>query len=180
MNPQIRVSALHDGRLIRDLADYRPTHIVSLLDPSLAPEKVPRFGEAVSVFQRAFFDVEDTTADGPVAKVVEDLLAFLIDWSGRNGERRLLSHCHMGASRSTAAAYLAVALLHEPSAEEQAFQAFLQIANKPWPNLKIVALADDILGRQGALVEPLKAYRRAYPKRIAAYHRLNARRGIYR
>lgn len=176
----IRVSALHDGRLARDLAVYRPTHVVSLLDPGLAPEKVPSFDDSAKVFQRAFFDVEDTSAEGPIAGVVEELVAFLSEWSQAGGEQRLLSHCHMGASRSTAAAYLAFALRHGPGAEAEAFAAFLGVANKPWPNLKIVTLADDILMRKGALVAPLEAYRETHPKRIDAYHRLNQKRGIFR
>lgn len=176
----IRVSALHDGRLARDLAAYRPTHVISLFDPSLASEKVPSFDENIRVFQRAFFDVEDSSAEGPITQVVEDLVAFLSDWSQDGDDQRLLSHCHMGASRSTAAAYLAAALRHGPGAEAEAFDAFLGIANKPWPNLKIVTLADEILTRNGALVAPLEVYRRTYPKRIDAYHRLNQKRGLYR
>jgi len=176
----IRVSALHDGRLARDLAAYRPTHVVSLFDPSLAAEKIPSFGGDIRVFQRAFFDVEDSSAEGPIARVVEDLLAFLSEWSQGQDNQRLLSHCHMGASRSTAAAYLAAAMRHGPGAEAEAFQAFLGLTNKPWPNIKIVALADDILSRKGALIAPLEAYRRTYPKRIDAYHRLNQKRGLYR
>lgn len=175
----IRVSALHDGRLARDLAAYRPTHVVSLLDPSLATDRIPSFGEDIRVFQRAFFDVEDSSAEGPITRVVEDLLAFLSDWS-QGDDQRLLSHCHMGASRSTAAAYLAAAPRHGAGAEAEAFDAFLGLTNKPWPNLKIVVLADDVLTRKGALVAPLEAYRRSYPKRIDAYHRLNRKRGLYR
>ena len=131
------------------------------------------------VFQRAFFDVEDASADGPITQVVEDLLEFLSEWAQSGDDQRLLSHCHMGASRSTAAAYLATALRHGPGAEPEVFNAFLSFTNKPWPNLKIVALADDILARKGALVAPLLAYREAYPNRIGAYHRLNLRRGLY-
>ena len=66
----IRVSAMFDGRLGRDLADFAPTHVVSLLDPTLAPERRPVFAEGPRVFQRSFFDVEDETDDGPEHIVV--------------------------------------------------------------------------------------------------------------
>ncbi len=178
--PWIRVSKLHDGRLGRDVAALRPTHIVSLLDPSLAPEKVPLFEPGPQTFQRSFFDVEDETASGPVRKVVGELLDFLHAWSAKAADARLLTHCHMGASRSTAAAYLAFAVHAGLGAEGRAFERFLAATNKPWPNRRMVALADDILGRDGALVAPLDGYRDAFPTRIEAYRRLNAKRGVFR
>lgn len=178
--PAIRVSALQEGRLARDIADFRPTHVVSLLDPSLAAHRIPSFPDEICSFQRAFYDVEDAQTDGPVAQVVSELVAFLTDWSRNAAGSRLITHCHMGASRSTAAAYLALAIHHGPGAEVQAFEAFLQVANKPWPNLRMVTLADQILDRGGAVVAPLHDYRQTYPGRIDAYRRLNLKRGIFR
>ncbi|HEX5377223.1 MAG TPA: hypothetical protein VFW47_01540, partial [Phenylobacterium sp.] len=140
----------------------------------------PVFAPDIAAFQRAFFDVEDGSAEGPVHRVVEDLVEFLTDWSRDALHARLISHCHMGASRSTAAAYLALGLHHGPGAETEAFDAFLRVANKPWPNHRMIALADQVLGRGGALVAPLDAYRRANPRRIMAYRRLNLKRGIFR
>lgn len=177
--PAIRVSALQDGRLGRDLESFRPTHVVSLLDLKLPSHRSPTFGGDFQVFQRRFNDVEDATADGPVHHAIADLIDFLGDWVSGAEDSRLLCHCHMGASRSTAAAYIATALHAGPGAESQAFARLLTIAEKPWPNLRMVSLADEMLGRGGALVEPLEVYRQSYPRRIDAYRRLNAKRGIY-
>ena len=178
--PWVRVSKLHGGRLARDLAEHQPTHVISLLDPSLAPEKVPAFDPRIRAFQRSFFDVEDETSDGPAHRAVADLLEFLEGWVPDAQDARLLSHCHMGASRSTAAAYLAFATHAGPGAEAQAFASFLAATTKPWPNRRMVALADELLGRRGAIVRPLDAYRDANPNRIGAYYRLNKKRGIFR
>lgn len=175
---QIRVSALFDGRLARDMTAFAPTHVVSLLDPSLAVERRPVFAPGPQVFQRSFFDVEDETADGPARGVVRDLVAFLEAAGG--ADARLLSHCHMGASRSTAAAVIALNLRHGPDGEDAAMDELLRITNKPWPNRRLVVLADELMGRRGAMVVALDRYRDAHPKRIDAYRRLNDRRGLYR
>ena len=177
--PAVLVSALQDGRLARDLAAFAPTHVVSLTDPSLAQNRVPEFAPHMKVFQRQFYDVEEDDPTGPAHQIVRDLVAFLQGWSEESADSRLICHCHMGASRSTAAAFTALAIHFGPGAEAAAFQAFLRVTNKPWPNLRMVALADEHLGRAGAMVAALVTYRRAHPQRIGAYHRLNARRGIF-
>ena len=177
--PAIRVSALQDGRLARDLESFRPTHVVSLLDLRLPDHRAPTFTDDFWIFQRRFDDVEDDRSAGPVHQVIADLIAFLRDWVPSAQDARLLCHCHMGASRSTAAAYIATALHAGPGAEADAFARFLTFTEKPWPNLRMVSLADGMLGRGGALIAPLEDYRRTYPRRIDAYRRLNARRGIY-
>lgn len=175
---QIRVSALFDGRLARDLTAFAPTHVVSLLDPSLAAERRPVFAPGPQVFQRSFFDVEDETIDGPAHAVVRDLVVFLEAVGAPDA--RLLSHCHMGASRSTAAAFIALNLRHGPDAEGAAMDELLRITNKPWPNRRLVVLADELMARRGAMVAALDRYRDTCPRRIDAYRRLNDRRGLYR
>jgi predicted protein tyrosine phosphatase len=175
---EIRVSAMFDGRLGRDLTAFAPTHVVSLLDPTLAPERRPVFASGPKVFQRSFFDVEDETDEGPEHAVVRELVAFLAETASPGA--RLLSHCHMGASRSTAAAFIALNLRHGPGDEADALMELLRITNKPWPNRRLVALADDEMARGGAMTAALDGYRDAYPRRIDAYRRLNGRRGLYR
>lgn len=176
--PQLRVSKLHDGRLARDIADFAPTHIVSLIDPIIADDRRPVFPAGAAVLQQPFWDVDrpgKQTADTAT-------IAALIDFLGAAhtaDPARLLVHCHMGVSRSTATAYLALALAAGPGREAAAFEQLLRVTEKPWPNGLIVRLADEALGRGGALLAPLAAYRAAYPRRLEAYRRLNARRELY-
>jgi hypothetical protein len=51
---RIRVSALFDGRLQKDLQEFRPTHVISLLDPSLGAHAFPTFASDTVFIQRAF------------------------------------------------------------------------------------------------------------------------------
>lgn len=176
----LRVSALFAGRVQADMADYRPTHIVSLLDPAIDPAKVPDFGETRAL-QRRFNDGDTPTEFPLTMDLMQEIVEFLEDWSDRLGagkEARLLVHCHMGASRSTAVALVALAIVHGHGAEATAFADLLSVANKPWPNLNVVRLGDEILSRDGMLVAELDRYRATNPNRLAAYRRLNGRRGL--
>jgi hypothetical protein len=89
---------------------------------------------------------------------------------------RLFIHCHAGASRSTATAYLALARRRGPGRAAEAFAELLCLTNKPWPNRRIVALADELLAGGGRLLVPLDAYRASHPRRLEAYIRLHHRR----
>jgi predicted protein tyrosine phosphatase len=177
----LKVSALFKGRLQSDLQDFRPTHVISLLDPTLAADAIPRFAGDTAFIQRAFFDREAPLSEGPNAATVRELIGFIDGWvdCGRCGrEARLLVHCHAGASRSTAVAFVALAMQRGHGEEASAFAELLRITNKPWPNISVVRFADALLGRSGRLLAPLEAYRASFPRRIDAYRRLNRKRGI--
>ncbi|HYC64835.1 MAG TPA: protein-tyrosine phosphatase family protein [Reyranellaceae bacterium] len=72
----------------------------------------------------------------------------------------VLVHCHAGVSRSTAAAAILMAQF-APGEEEAAFLRLLTLRKHGWPNTRMVEFADKILDRRGAMMEGLKAYRRA-------------------
>jgi predicted protein tyrosine phosphatase len=91
----------------------------------------------------------------------------------------VLFHCHAGVSRSPAACLIALALHEGVGGETRAFEALLRITRKPWPNLRMVRVADHLLGLDGRLVAPVEAYQKAFPERLGAYRRLNRRRGLH-
>ena len=66
-------------------------------------------------------------------------------------------HCWAGISRSTAAAYIAACAL-APDRDEAAL-ALVAAGGLPsaTPNARLVALADDLLGRQGRMVDAIRA-----------------------
>lgn len=69
----------------------------------------------------------------------------------------LLIHCYAGVSRSPAAAYI-LACAAAAAGEEVALAAFLRAASPgATPNALMVALADDILGRGGAMSRSIRA-----------------------
>lgn len=176
MKPQIRVGGLHT--IAADLERFLPTHLIGILDPTMPEPAAYAPLRARADFTLLRFLDHERPEEGPASHhVVESLAA--IDRAlaaARSGPSRLFIHCHAGASRSTATAYLALVRQHGPSAAEAAFAELLAITNKPWPNRRIVALADAILAARGRLLAPLDAYRSAHPRRLQAYIRLHYRR----
>jgi predicted protein tyrosine phosphatase len=69
----------------------------------------------------------------------------------------LVVHCYAGVSRSTAAAFASVCALN-PRSKETAIAAALRRASPTaTPNSRIVALADELLGRQGRMIRAAEA-----------------------
>ncbi len=104
----------------------------------------------------------------------EDHVARLIDFVTR-WERAtpLVVHCFAGISRSTAGAFTAVCALR-PERDEQEIAAKLRAASPTaTPNLRIVALADRILGRKGRMVEAISAIGRGVEAPEGAPFRLD-------
>jgi predicted protein tyrosine phosphatase len=66
-------------------------------------------------------------------------------------------------SRSQAAAAILMAQ-HAPGQEEAAFLRLLELRKHGWPNTRMVEFADQLLQRDGALLNGLLAYRRALIK----------------
>jgi len=178
------LSAIHDHFRVsclpraEDVArEWGATHVVSLLDPGIADEHVPLIRSAEHVVAR-LRDQENMGDTGHFPDLVTSLFETVRPAvEGRNA--RILIHCHAGISRSTAFAYSLIAHRAGLGLEDDAFAAFLQIVNKPWPNRRIVEILDAHLGRQGALLKPLDAMRDRHPRRMDALHRFNIKRKFF-
>jgi len=170
----IRVGGLHT--LDADIPAFRPTHLLGILDPLTPDPRAYRHKPAgrVALVLR-FRDVDAATPEGPGGHHAAAIIDFAdrAVAASRQGEARLLVHCHAGISRSTASAY--IALVRERGIERapEAFAELLRIAVQPWPNRSLVELADRQLAAAGRLLAPLDAYRAAHQHRlhdIVDYH----------
>lgn len=140
------------------------THVLSILDPdAIDPgdfDAYPRHDRLILRFHDIVAPVPGMVAPEP--EDVEALLQFGRRLAGDQGEH-LLIHCHMGVSRSTAAA-TALLLQARPLADEDSALAHVEsLRPQAWPNSRIIALADDLLRRQGRLVEALGRF---YQRRL--------------
>lgn len=101
------------------------------------------------------FNDIDTPVEGLTAPTVEHLDAFL-DFARRwDRHKPLAIHCWAGISRSTAAAYIA-AIAINPSLDEVALANELRRrAPSATPNRRLIALADEKLGRGGRMIEAI-------------------------
>ena len=143
-------------------SDRGVTHVLSILDPGW-PE--PAAFESFDPHFRATFHFHDAIEPDPGVVMpersdVDRILAF-----GREAgdERHLLIHCHAGISRSTAAMLMILAQAHPTETEEAIVDRLLAIRPQAWPNSRMVAFADESLGRGGRL---LAAVSRIYARRL--------------
>ena len=129
------------------------THVLSILDPGFPdPEAFGAFGEHERLDLR-FHDIIDELPDLRVVQRedVEALLRFGRDLM-RQPRAHLLVHCHMGISRSTAAMALILTQARPDRPASEALAEVRRIRPRIWPNLRVIELGDELLGRGGELV----------------------------
>lgn len=85
---------------------------------------------------------------------IEQVLTFVRSWDRQSP---LVFHCWAGVSRSTAAAYISACALAPERNEAELAQSLRLASPIATPNARFIALADDILGRQGRMVEAIRA-----------------------
>jgi predicted protein tyrosine phosphatase len=108
----------------------------------------------------------------PESTHVANLLRFVRHW---RREAPLVVHCFAGISRSTASAFAAVCALN-PDREEAAIAQELRRASPTAsPNIRIVALADDLLGRNGRMIAAVESIGRGVVATEARPFRLDLR-----
>ena len=144
------------------------THVLSLLDPG-TPE--PGGFVGYDPHRRLTLTFHDAIEPGPglVLPSRDDVAAILAfgreiapPEEGRN--IHLLVHCHMGISRSTAAMSMLLAQTEPTLGETAVFDRIVAGRPQAWPNSRMVAFADDLLGRSGRFTAAL---RRFYARRLA-------------
>jgi predicted protein tyrosine phosphatase len=136
------------------------THVLSLIDPDW-PE-ISAF-ESFDPHHRAeyrFHDIIDPLPGHtpPSAEIVSDVLGFARGVAAEIEQgvpARLLIHCHMGVSRSSAAMLSFLAVTHPDEPVTALYDRLRTIRPKSWPNSVMVGYIDDFLGFGGALVDGL-------------------------
>lgn len=89
----------------------------------------------------------------PQESHVRQIIDFAQQW---NTAAPLLIHCWMGVSRSPAAAMIA-SLTIFPDDDDEALAARLRKASPfATPNIRLVQIADDVLGRKGRFADAVK------------------------
>jgi predicted protein tyrosine phosphatase len=143
------------------------THVLSILDPGFPdPDAFGAFGE----HERLDLRFHDITEERPAMRLaqredVAALLRFGHDLS-RTPKAHLLVHCHMGISRSTAAMTLILAQARPERRGGEALAEVRRIRPRIWPNLRVIELGDELLGRKGELIDAAIArYRHVVERR---------------
>ena len=137
------------------IARHRPSHLVTLLDPATMIA-TPQGLTTDRHLKLGVNDIAEPTQGmiPPDENAVLKLLAFGRTW---DETAPMLIHCWAGISRSTASAFT-LACERSPDVDEVTIaRAMRSLAPHASPNRRIVAIADDMLGRRGRMVDALAA-----------------------
>ena len=143
---------------LSELGDYRSggvTHVISILDPGTpAPDMLSTYPPHSRMVLR-FHDEIDPAPHVvlPDYKDIEKILA--VGREALHDGAHVLIHCHMGVSRSAATLAALLAMSFPDEAEDLIFARVLRLRPNAWPNSRMIALADELLGRSGRLTHAL-------------------------
>ncbi len=148
----IHVCALGDlDQIALSLREYR---LLTLLSPSHIDETWKRHVRGAHL-HLAFNDINEPR-DGLIAPDRE-MVAQIIDFGHNVSEDMpLLIHCWAGISRSSAAAYI-IACARSSGREFEIADCLRRRAPFVTPNALMVALADDLLSRDGRMIDAITA-----------------------
>jgi predicted protein tyrosine phosphatase len=143
------------ARLHETVEETGALHVVTLLKQTDRVERPSSVAEA----NHLILGMDDIAVpmDGyiiPAEEHVTRLIEFVRGW---DRTRPLVVHCFAGISRSTAGAYVAACALN-PRRDEWAIARELRRASATAsPNIRIVSLADGMLGRDGRMVAAIES-----------------------
>jgi predicted protein tyrosine phosphatase len=125
-------------------------HIVSLIGDEARLQRP----SSIAAENHLWLCLHDISAplDGyimPGEEHIASLLEFVRGWDQR---APLVVHCYMGISRSTASAFASVCALNPHRDELSIAQALRRASPTATPNIRIVSLADKLLGRNGRMI----------------------------
>jgi predicted protein tyrosine phosphatase len=159
------------ARLQETVDDIGARHVVSLLGDEFRVER-PR---GIAPENHLWLRLHDICSplDGyvlPDEEHVADLLAFVRGWDRR---APLVVHCFAGISRSTASAFASVCALNPQRDENGIARALRRASPTATPNIRIVSLADRLLGRGGRMIAAVETIGRGNMAEEAAPFRLD-------
>lgn len=143
------------SRLAETMAQSGARHVVTLINKDTPVPRPSDVGEADHLFL-GMHDICDPM-DGmicPAEEHVSELLGFIGRWDRRSP---IVVHCFAGISRSTAAAFSAFCAVRPDLDEAEIAARLRRRSPEATPNIRVVALADSILGRDGRMVRAVQA-----------------------
>ncbi len=134
-------------------ATYSPARVISLLS---GDESVPRF-EGVAPERHLSLYVERETCGKTISAAARERAAEIVEFIRQwKGDGDILIHCNRGVARSTAAAFI-IMCMRAPKEKETALAERLRKA-APYadPCPLLVSYADELLGREGRMIEAIE------------------------
>jgi predicted protein tyrosine phosphatase len=142
------------ARLQETVEDSGARHVVSLIGDETRLARPSCIAPENQLWLRPH-DISDPLAGYvmPGEEHIADLLDFVRDW---DRQAPLVIHCFAGISRSTASAFASVCALNPQRDEASIAQALRRASPTATPNIRIVSLADRLLGRDGRMIAAIE------------------------
>ena len=142
------------SRLAETVEQYGARHVVTLINQGTLFERPP----LVPVANHLHVPVHDISEpmEGmvcPGEEHVNEFLGFAERW---DRAAPMVVHCFAGISRSTAAAFSIVCAARPDMDEAEIALRLRQRSPEATPNTRLVAIADEILGRSGRMVRAVE------------------------
>lgn len=143
------------GRVEETVRETGATRLLSLLAAGTPMERPEVVAEAHHL-QLWMHDIVAEEADmtPPGRDHVESLIAFALEW---DRDKPLVVNCFAGISRSTAAAYIIACALAPERDEAELALSLRKASPSATPNGRLVAIADELLEREGRMIEAVRA-----------------------
>ncbi|MEG6508808.1 protein tyrosine phosphatase [Methyloligella sp. 2.7D] len=137
------------------VADAGVSHLITLINSEMQVD-TPASIEPMRHLRLSMNDICDPTPGrtAPCVDHVQELIDFAQSW---DREAPLLIHCWAGISRSTAAAFIVLCALNPELDERRVAQSLRQASPTAYPNRRLVALADELLNREGRMLAAVEA-----------------------
>ena len=135
------------------------THLLSIANPGASPLRPSWFrGAHLQLWFGDVFSEADAKQFNTKPPAIEDIrraLHFFRE-AWEQSDSQILFCCDYGASRSPALAYVCLADQFGAGREDKAFACVMAIRPNAVPNSMVVRLGDVELGRNNALLKPLR------------------------
>jgi len=143
------------SKLQETVEKSRATHLVTLINGDMPVPTPPTISADRHLFL-AFNDIVSPVKGlvPPSEGHVEKLLRFIRRWDRQSP---LVIHCWAGISRSTAGAYITACALNPDHCEADLAKVLRQRAPSATPNARLVAMADNILQRDGRMIDAIRS-----------------------
>jgi predicted protein tyrosine phosphatase len=130
-------------------------HVLSMIGPESSHHVLGRLAPERHL-KLTFHDISEPLEGftHPAPEHVERIIDFISGW---DCSQPMLIHCWAGISRSTAAAFTAMCLLHPDEDEAGLARELREMSPYASPNRLMVTHADWILGRKGRMVAAVDA-----------------------
>jgi len=142
------------ARLHDTVRESGARHVVTLIKDITLVHRPP----SIPAANHLLLDMDDIAEpiEGYVApgeEHVGDLIRFARAWPR---QAPLVVHCYAGISRSTAGAFVTACVVNPQRDEAQIARAIRNASPTAMPNMRIVTLADRLLGRDGRMVAAVR------------------------